>query len=143
MTGDAEGASWLRRLVSLNLGRGVKFAAIGLTSFLVFEGILALFVFERSPLLVATPASYELSIFFGFVMNDSLTVKEKGGHSWPVRAIRFNLTYILGIAIVTACVVLLAQRGVGSVLGSIVGVLVAFPVNYVLSMTFVWKQRLL
>lgn len=138
----AEEDGWLKRLIDLNLFRGTKFAAVGLASFLFLEAVLSVFVLEKVVLLVATPVSYEVSIVFCFLLNDNLTVRDKGSYRWPIRALRFNLAYLLGIVIVTASVYLLAQRGVDPLVGTIVGVLLAFPVNYAVSMNVVWGQRL-
>jgi putative flippase GtrA len=131
----------LKRILDLNLLRVTKFAIIGFTSFLVVEAALAFFTFLGLIALYATPLAYEVSIFYGFALNDKFTVKDKGPFSLASRIVRFNLVYIAGIILATIVVVALSSRGMKPLEGNIFGALVAFPVNYFVSMILVWKQK--
>ncbi len=139
----------IAKLVERNIRRGLLFAMVGSIGFVVGETILTagLEVFGRSHWTVIYAVQAFCSVTVGFLLNEQVTVKRDGDLSGGItggiiRLIKFQLVFALGNVIAYLVTNLLfASLAVWPPIGNIAGAIVAYPVNYVVSMGFVWKIR--
>jgi putative flippase GtrA len=143
--------------------RPLRFALVGGISFVVAEiilGIGLLFLtggtmriqseqYLSTSLIVLNSTAAVLSVATGFFVNERVTVRDQGEQSKrnvrdvAFRLLKFEMVYGLGnvVSILTQ-LLLLRSFSISPLLGNIAGVALAYPVNYSISMTYVWKVRI-
>jgi len=156
---------WMKTLDGLEKKHGVfrvvRFAAASSTGFLVNEAIVVMGVlvlyrtikvpsFSQSGLNILGLDALALGIgdTVAFVINERVTVKglgeekRKGRLRWSIRWSEYQLTSLLGNAMVVGIQLsLFATTSLSPVFGNVVGALVSYPVTYVVSMHYVWRVR--
>ena len=141
----------------------IRFALAGGASFCVAEIILTAGVFlmtngslqvksgeYSSPALIGLNIIVAiLSVATGFFINERITVHNQGEQkkrkaiNIGTRLFKFELVYALGNAIsILVQLLLLHYFSISPILGNIGGAAAAYPVNYMVSMIFVWKIKL-
>jgi putative flippase GtrA len=141
--------------------RIVKFAVATGTGFLINEAIVVLGVvalyhtirvpsFGESSLTILGLDALALGVgdTVAFLINERVTVNgldeegRRGRHKWSVRWGEYQLTSLLGNAmIVVVQLALLATISLSPVFGNVMGAVVSYPVTYAVSMHFVWGVR--
>jgi putative flippase GtrA len=139
----------IKELVKRSIRRALFFSVIGGLGFLAAEAIIY-FGVRLTGLDYIVPINVVAaltSVSIGFFLNEHLTVRGEGDHTGGpkgvlYRLLKFQLIFALGNAIsISVQLLLLNWFGVIPVIGNIVGAIVAFPVNYSVSMLYVWKIR--
>lgn len=140
---------YLKHIFSLmrrkgELTRLLKFMAVGLSGVLVNEGILWLLTeFGGLKYYISSIIAIEASIITNFILNDSFTFADrrtgKSGSFWK-RLLKFNLTCATGALIQYGILILFTSVfGVNYLISNLIGILVAFFWNYVISLVWTWK----
>lgn len=132
-----------------NLVRGSKYSLVSLLSFGLEELILGLglYLFGISSLVPSNVAAVFLSVAFAFFANEYWTVSKQGDHSGfrkglLARLLKFELVYAAGSAIgVIVQVLIWHYFGINPVIANVGGAAVAYPVNYLISLLYVWRIR--
>ncbi len=138
-------------MVRSNAKRGIKFLIAGVGGFLFFLVVLytGIELFTTKYILSIDIASAFLSVMFGFTLNEHWSTKGAGQHAkgisrWTVRLFLFEGVYAFGNLVSIAIQLsLYYYLGVIPYLGSFIGTLVAFPLNYLISMKLVWRINIL
>lgn len=137
------------RVLISNLIRGSKYSAVSIASFGVEEGILAggLYGLGFQYIIPVNIAAVFFSVAFGFLANEWWTVRHEGYHGGETRGLimrllKFEVVYALGSAIgIVVQLLIYYDFGINPVIANIAGALAAYPVNYVISLLYVWKIR--
>lgn len=94
-------------------------------------------------LFISSVISIELSIIFNFIMHDNWTFKSRSHDgSKLLRFLKFNLTSI-GSPIIQLAAILISVRvfNLHEQLGLAIGVVVGLFFNYIVNLTWVWKEK--
>ena len=140
---------YLRHIFSLmrrkgELARLLKFVGVGLSGVVVNEGILWLLTeFGGWQYYFSSIIAIEASIISNFILNDHFTFSDrrtgKTG-SFLKRLLKFNLTCAAGALIQYGILLLLTEVfGLNYLLSNLIGIVIAFVWNYVLSLIWTWK----
>ncbi len=140
---------YLRHIFSLmrrkgELVRFCKFVGVGLSGVVVNEGILWLLTeFAGMQYYFSSIIAIEASIISNFVFNDRFTFSDRRAGkigSFFKRLLKFNITCAAGAVIQYGILILLTEvAGLNYLLSNLIGILVAFVWNYVLSLIWTWK----
>lgn len=137
------------RILISNIIRGTKFSFVSVSSFGVEEAILAggLFLAGVRYIIPVNIAAVFFSVAFDFMLNEHWTVRHEGYHGGGrsglvFRLFRHELVYAAGSAVgIIVQLLIFYTFGINPVLANIGGALVAYPMNYVISMYIVWRIR--
>lgn len=129
----------------------MKFLVVGGGSFLFSELILFLtrHVFYVPNLLAVEILAMLLSVSLGYSLNEVWTSRGKGWHGKGISGIILRLSayqviYAAGNAVsISIQLYLFYYHNISVLIGNVLGAAVATPINYVLSMTLVWRIRIL
>lgn len=132
-----------------NIIRGSKYSLVSIISFGMEEAILALglFLFGTVYIIPINVAAVFFSVAFGFFANESWTVRHEGDHSgmWKgilARLLKFEIIYAAGSAVGIIIQLLIFYRfGINPVIANVGGALAAYPLNYVISLLYVWRIK--
>jgi putative flippase GtrA len=139
----------IKDLTKRSIRRAFFFSVTGGLGFLAAEAIIYIGV-RLAGLSFIVPinlAAAITSVSIGFFLNEHLTVRSEGDHAGGTkgvlyRLLKFQLIFALGNAIsISVQLWLLHWFGIIPVVGNIVGAVAAFPVNYSVSMLYVWKIK--
>jgi len=126
------------RLPWARVGRVAKFSIIGFGGILISTGLLSLLARGLGlPLVVASGIAVELAVISNFLLNSSWTFACQP--SLP-RFAKFNVASLAGLVINVTAVLLLTRLGLYLIAADVIGVAVAFAVNYVFSIIWVWGR---
>lgn len=133
--------------VKANAKRGVKFLIAGIGGFLFVELLLYIGIrlFSTSALPEIDVVSAFLSVMFGFSINEHWSTAGDGYHpkgalKWVERLFLFEGVYAFGnVVSIAVQLFLFYYFGILPYIGTFIGTLVAFPLNYLISMKIVWK----
>ncbi len=133
--------------VKANAKRGVKFLIAGIGGFLFVELLLYIGIrlFSTSALPEIDVVSAFLSVMFGFSVNEHWSTAGDGYHpkgalKWVERLLLFEGVYAFGnVVSIAVQLFLFYYFGILPYIGTFIGTLVAFPLNYLISMKIVWK----
>ncbi len=141
---SAEIVTRARRLIRAHARRFVRFGLVGGTGVLVNLAVLVLLVelFGLAPLLAAAVAT-ETAILSNFALNDAWTFRDaRSGSRWHVRAARYNIYALGGLAISLAVlVVLTGWLGMHYLAANLVAIGVATSWIYVTNARWTWQAR--
>lgn len=140
---------YLKHIFSLmrrkgELTRLLKFIGVGLSGIVVNQAILWLLTeFGGLRYYISSIFAIEASIISNFILNDYLTFADrrtgKTG-SFISRLLKFNVTCAAGAAIQWGILVLFTSVfGVHYLISNLIGIVVAFIWNYILSLVWTWK----
>lgn len=137
------------RVLISNIIRGSKFSTVSIISFGLEEAILAwgLFAFGVYYIIPINVAAVFFSVAFGFLANEWWTVRNEGNHGGErvgllIRLIKFELIYAAGSAVgIIVQLLIYYNFGINPVIANIGGALAAYPLNYVISLLYVWRIR--
>lgn len=132
-----------------NVIRGSKYSLVSIVSFGMEEAILAfgLFLFGTAYIIPVNIAAVFFSVAFGFFANEVWTVRHEGDHSGMrigiiIRLLKFEIIYAAGSALgVIVQLLIFYNFGINPVIANIGGALAAYPLNYVISLLYVWRIR--
>jgi dolichol-phosphate mannosyltransferase len=140
---------YLRHIFSLmrrkgELVRFFKFLGVGLSGVVVNEGILWLLTeLTGMKYYVSSVFAIEASIISNFILNDRFTFYDRHTGrtgSFFKRLLKFNLTCAAGAVIQYGILIVLTEvAGLNYLLSNLIGILIAFIWNYVLSLIWTWK----
>jgi len=141
---------YLKHILSLMRRKGeitrlVKFIAVGLSGVLVNEGLLWLLTkFGGLKYYFSSLIGIEASIITNFLLNDYFTFADrhadKKKSSFLARLLKFNVTCAAGAAISYGILLLFTEVfGVNYLLSNLIGILIGFIWNYLLSTLWTWK----
>jgi len=140
---------YLRHIFNLMRRKGelmrlLKFIGVGLSGVLVNEGILwSLTEFGGLRYYFSSIIAIEASIISNFILNDRFTFSDrhtKNSGSFSKRLFKFNVTCAAGAAIQYGLLILLTEfAGLNYLVSNLIGILVAFVWNYVMSLIWTWK----
>ena len=134
MTNDAT----IVRLPWARIGRVAKFGVVGFVGILINTGVLYLLSRRLGlPLVLSAGVAVELAVISNFVLNSSWTFACQP--SLP-RFARFNVASLAGLGVNVTGVWLLTRLGVYLLAADLIGVAVAFVVNYLFSVHWVWGR---
>ena len=142
---------YLRHLTALfwkgkDIKRIVKFMITGIMG-IVFSVALLWFLTEKSGIfyLVSGVISKEAGTLLSFglselwVFKDRIKITLKGSFK---RCVQFNINRIASMSITIIVMAILTQYfGIYYIISNFIGILVAFPLNYALSNSWVWKSQ--
>lgn len=136
---------WLGALLE-RARRPALFASFGVAAFLVSEAIVTVGydLFGKHLIVLVEALAAFLSVTFGFVLNEKVTMRNVGKHGggavgFLVRLAKYQLVYLLGNAIsVGLQLALLYWLGISPSFGNILGSAAALPANYLVSSRVVW-----
>jgi len=129
-------------LESGEMGRALKFIAVGLSGLLVNEAVIWLLT-EVAGLyyLISGAISAEVSIVNNFIWNNYWTFSDRGGGGLLARFVRFNLTRVFGMALGLLLLKLFTDLlGLHYLVSNVFAILIVFIFNYFLSLFWVWRQ---
>lgn len=140
---------YLRHIFNLMRRKGelvrlLKFVGVGLSGVVVNEGILwSLTEFAGLRYYFSSLIGIEASIISNFIFNDIFTFSDRHtgkSTSFLQRLVKFNVTCAAGAAIQFGILLLLTEvAGLNYLLSNLIGIMVAFAWNYVLSLIWTWK----
>lgn len=144
-----EQLAYLKHIGSLmrrsgELKRFFKFAVVGASGILVNEGFLWLLTdLVGLVYLLSAVISIELSVISNFFLNDIFTFHDRrssGIYSMLVRLVKFNLISMFGMVLNLGLLWLFTQVfGVYYLVSNVIGIALAFLVNYGISTLWAWK----
>ncbi|MEM1586973.1 MAG: glycosyltransferase [Candidatus Bathyarchaeia archaeon] len=151
--GAKEYAKYLKHLISLmrykgELQRLLKFVMVGVSGVLVNEGLL----FTLTELLgihylLSALISIECSILSNFALNDVWTFRDRRGHgtrSLLKRMVKSNIGFGAGVLLNLLVLFLLTELGgLHYLISNLLGIVAAFIWNFLISMRWIWKQKIL
>ncbi len=136
-----------------------KFAMAAGSGFLLAEAMITLGVLRLYGSLTAPHDAYSspefltidisalaLGVALSFFLNEHFTVRNvqkphDGSNSLPARLAKFEGVNALGNAAIIACqFALLVALSVSPSIGNIIGAIVCYPITYLMSMHFVWRN---
>jgi dolichol-phosphate mannosyltransferase len=140
---------YLKHLFSLmrrtgELAMFLKFILVGLSGVVVNMGaywLLTRFTGLENYDWLANLIGIETSIITNFILNDSFTFRQKrSGSPFIVRLLKFNLTCATGAAIQWGLFMFFTRvAGLYDLLSNLIGIAVAFLVNYFINRNWTWK----
>jgi len=140
---------YLHHILSLMKRKGellrlMKFIGVGLSGVIVNEGILWLLTdIAGIKYYISSPFAIEASIISNFILNNRFTFGDRRiarNGNFFVRLLKFNVTCIIGALIQYGLLILFTHVfGVNYLISNLIGIVVAFVWNYVLSLTWTWK----
>lgn len=141
----------MQNFLKNNTQRFMKFLVVGGGSFLFSEFILFVTrnVFFVPNLLFVEALAMVLSVSLGYFLNEIWTSRGKGWHGKGiygilVRLMIYQVIYLAGNAVsISIQLYLYYYHGISVLLGNILGAAVATPLNYLMTMTLVWRIRIL
>jgi len=95
----------------------------------------------RLPVVLAWALAFEISALFNFYANQRFTYREQQhlrGWDWPKRALKAQLSSLVGVAVNVAAFGALLTGGVPYLSADTAGIVVAFAVNFTLADHFVF-----
>lgn len=119
----------------LNNYRLLIFGLVGLSGIAVNEGI-AFLLHPYLPLYTVFIISAETSIITNFLLNHNLTFKRRAKLTKALP--KYNLVALVGL-IINVSIALYLSLFIEYLLANLVGILIAFLFNYILSERFAWK----
>jgi dolichol-phosphate mannosyltransferase len=140
---------YLKHLVSLMHRKGedirfIKFLLVGASGIIVNEGLL--FILKeliKLTLPVASAIAIEASIISNFMLNDTITFRDRrtaGAKSFFSRLAKFNVVSLAGAAINYSATLLLTQVfGIHYLISNLIGIVIATMVNYLVNNWWTWK----
>lgn len=140
---------YLKHIASLmrrkgEIARIFKFIAVGLSGVIVNEGILWILTeFAGIKYYYSSLVAIEASIISNFLLNDRFTFSDRSkGNKASLfsRLLKFNLTCAAGAVIQYGALLLFTEVfGWNYLLSNLIGIVIAFVWNYILSMVWTWK----
>ena len=126
---------FILQVLRLNDYRILIFGLVGLSGIAVNEGV-AFLLHPYLPLYAVFALSAETSILTNFLLNHNFTFKRRAklAKSLP----RYNLVALFGLVINVAFAVYLSLF-IEYLLANLIGILIAFIFNYILSEKFAWR----
>ncbi len=145
--GIRENVNYLRLILMLSEYRPLKFITVGITGVLVNEGLLFLLhnlsLFSASlasfPLAYAGAIAIETSVITNFLLNNFWTFSNLGPGRGIVKFLKYNLVAAPG-AIINFLTLLNLATIFHYLLANLIGIALAFLVNYLGSELFVWAR---
>jgi len=131
-------------LESGEMGRALKFIAVGLSGLLVNEAVIWLLT-EIAGLyyLISGAISAEVSIVNNFIWNNYWTFSDRGGGGLLIRFLKFNLSRVIGLLLGLLLLRLFTELlGIHYLVSNVFAILIVFVFNYILSLLWVWSQPL-
>ncbi len=146
--GFQENLKYLRLLLMLSEYRPLKFVAVGISGVLVNEGLLFLFhnlsafssALSSLPLLYAGSLAIELSILSNFTLNNMWTFSKVSRGRLILKVLKYNAVAAPG-AIINLLTLLNLAFLFHYLIANLIGIVLAFIVNYLGSEFFVWVKR--
>jgi len=132
---------YLMLCFKLSKYRPLKFAMVGALGIVVNEGLLHLLVTLGSPMPLASPVAIEASILNNFAWNELWTFKDRRTGKLTIRCLSFHGAVLLGALTNYITLLTLAGLGLHYLMANLIGILLGFLVNYMLSETYVWRLR--
>lgn len=140
---------YLKHIFSLmrrkgELTRVLKFTGVGLSGVIVNQGILWLLThFGGLKYYFSSLIAIETSIITNFLLNNYFTFADRSAGkktSFFLRLLKFNVTCLAGAAIQYGVLLLLTEVfGVHYLISNLIGIIIAFIWNYLLSTLWTWK----
>jgi dolichol-phosphate mannosyltransferase len=140
---------YLKHIFSLmrrkgELRRLLKFIGVGLSGIIVNQALLWLLTeFANLPYYISSIFGIEASIISNFILNDRFTFSDRRSgktRSFIYRLLKFNITCAAGAGIQWGLLVLFTSVfGFHYLISNLIGILVAFIWNYVLSLIWTWR----
>lgn len=129
--------------------RFVKFLATGFAGVII--GVMLLwFMTEKVGIfyLISAGVSKEFGILLAFaanelwVFNDRISSSMKSTKDYAIRLVKFNANRLLAIFIVIATMAILTEfMGINYLISNIIGIGIAFPLNYLACNKRIWKKE--
>jgi len=119
----------------------VKFALVGCSGVAVNTAVL--YVLSRRlhlPLAASSAVAVEFSVMTNYVLNEFWTFAGRG--VCGKRFAKFNIASLAGLSLNVLLVWSLTRHGIYFLLANLIGIGVAFGVNYFLSTAWVWSRTL-
>ncbi|MBS7642715.1 MAG: glycosyltransferase family 2 protein [Candidatus Bathyarchaeia archaeon] len=136
--GLMEWIRYVKHILRLSEYRILKFAIIGVTGIIVNLSILALLI-NYLPVWISGLIAIETSILSNFIANDLWTFSSRRSkHSMARRMIEYHGAVAIGAVINYSVLVGLTYLGINPIIANMVGILLGFIANYVLSEIVVW-----
>ena len=140
--------SYLKHVVMLTFRekeskRLMKFMLTGVAGIIVSVGMLW-FLTEMMGIFYLTSGlvSKEAGTLLSFVANEFWVFNDRIKFTWKEsakRCVQFNINRILSMFIVIAVMVILTEfAGIHYIISNLIGIVIAFPINYVMSNKWVW-----
>ncbi len=142
--GLKETLEYIEHILKLNEYRVIKFAGVGASGILVNEGLLSLLYGKIGfPLWVAGALAIESSILSNFTLNSLITFKNVStGTTLFQKLFRYHLATALGVAINYIVLLGLSYLAeINPLISNLIGILLGFTANYLLSEHYVWKRK--
>ncbi len=139
---------YIMHVLNLSGWRPIKFGIVGALGTLVNLGIIYLLrkiypYFVQSYFAIGSMLAIEISTIFNFSLHEAWTFSDRRGGSMLRRLILFHVTILPGL--LTQFVMSnLAFYGfsIDPLVSQLIGIIIGFPVNYVLSEIGIWKKRI-
>ncbi len=140
----------LSALVRRNWLRFTKFLSTGFVAFLFSELVVysGMFIFGLGRLIYIDVAAGIGSIALGYWLNNIWTTRNSGHHSSTKKGFLAGLAayealYAAGNVVAYAIQLFLFYRfSLNPLIGNIAGAVVATPINYVLTMSLIWRIKI-
>jgi len=119
----------------------LKFSIVGASGIFINNIFLYIFVDKlKIPLEISGNVSIFLTIFYVFLLNDIWTFRNrKKSKSVIVRILKFYISRIFGWVAHILILISLTKIGLFYLLSNIIGIIIAFIVNYITSSKWVWQ----
>lgn len=145
--GLRENMNYLRLILMLSEYRPLKFLTVGITGVIVNEGLLFLlhnlalfsYTLHNFPLTYAGAIAIEISIISNFVLNNFWTFSNLNPGRGLMKFLKYNLVAAPG-AIINFLTLLNLAVVFHYLLANLIGIALAFLVNYLGSELFVWAR---
>lgn len=139
---------YILHVLNLSGWRPIKFGVVGALGTLVNLGILYLFrkiypYFVQSYFAIGSMLAIEISTVFNFAFHEAWTFSDRRGGSMLGRLILFHMTILPGI-LAQFIMSNLAFYGfsIDPLISQLIGIIIGFPVNYILSEVGIWKKKI-
>ncbi len=131
---------YIKHVLRLSEYRPLKFALVGASGVLVNEGVLFLALTMGLGKAFAGLLSIEASIISNFILNDIWTFRSRRKGSVLWRLVKYHLSVALGAIIMYSVYFALAVMiGFNPYASMLVGIILGFIANYLLSEIIVWR----
>ncbi len=135
-----ENLKFISLLLMLSHYRPMKFITVGATGILVNEGLLFfLHTYTAMSLLFAGMISIETSILSNFLLNHFWTFRDRSLGGWGRGVLKYNLVALPG-ALINLLTLLKLSAFTHYLIANIIGIILAFAVNYLGSEMIVWGR---
>ena len=126
------------RLPWAKIGRVAKFGVVGFAGILINTSVLYLLSRRLGlPLVLSAGVAVELAVISNFLLNSAWTFASSP--SLP-RFAKFNVASLAGLGVNIAGVWLLTRLGLYLLAADLIGIALAFAVNYAFSVLWVWGR---